>query len=606
MLDNINGDESLSNFQIQKGILNYAKADWKYYLVGIFAMLAGVQANLFQPLLIQRIIDEIIIEGNSDNFILYTLGIFGLAVIAGIFNYSNRYFNDKAAEKTIFNLRNVAFEKLQEQSLRYYNTQTTGQLISKVTSDMEIIKGYLRRNFRLGLNSIYYYISIGLIIYFTQPRFLVVFLFLLPLLFGISLLYAKKTRPLFQQRRREYGEISNLVQESIGSIETIRAYTQEDYELKNFERKNKEYLDLYIKTEVIRRLTLPVALLLVSLGSVAILYIGGLQIITSTSTNDGITIGQLIQFNLYMLQLTTPTRLLGNFIVGYTQVNVSGGRVLEIVYSESEIQENVNAQTLTNPSGKLEFSNVNFSYDDNYLVLTDVTLATKPGEKIAILGATGSGKTTLIQLIPRFFDPTSGQIKIDDNDIREFTLNSLRRTIGIVSQDTFLFSRSIRDNISFGKPEASEQEIISAAKSAKAHEYIMSFPKGYDTVIGERGITLSGGQQQRLSIARTLLINPKILILDDSTSSVDAQTESEIQEALETLLVNRTTIIITQKISSARLADMIYVMDHGKIVEKGNHEELNLLKGLYHEIYKTQEDPEVREELLTILRGSEN
>lgn len=469
---------------------------------------------------------------------------------------------------------------------------------------MEIIKSYLRRNFRLGLNSIYYYTSIGLIIYFTQPRFLIVFFLLLPLLFGISLIYAKKTRPLFKQRRREYGEISNLVQESIGSIETIRAYTQEDYELKQFEQKNQEYLDLYIKTEVIRRLTLPVALLLVSFGSVAILYIGGLQIITSSSSGNGITIGQLIQFNLYMLQLTTPTRLLGNFIVGYTQVNVSGNRVLEIVYSESEIKEDDNAEILTNPAGGLEFVDVNFSYDDNYRVLSNVSLITNPGEKIAILGATGSGKTTLIQLIPRFFDPSSGLIKIDNKDIRLYTLNSLRQAIGIVSQDTFLFSRSIRDNISFGKPNATESEIISAAKVAKAHEYIMRFPEAYDTIIGERGITLSGGQQQRLSIARTLLINPKILILDDSTSSVDAQTESEIQEALKTLLENRTTIIITQKISSARLADMIYVMDQGEIVEKGTHEELNELKGLYYEIYKTQEDPKIREELLTILRRS--
>ncbi|OLS27380.1 MAG: putative multidrug export ATP-binding/permease protein [Candidatus Heimdallarchaeota archaeon LC_2] len=603
-MENTTKDVSLSSLQIQKGIFHYAKADWKYYLVGIFAMFAGVQANLFQPLLIQKIIDEIIIEGNSENFILYTLGIFGLAVVAGIFNYSNRYFNDKAAEKTIFNLRNIAFEKLQHQSLRYYNAQSTGQIISKVTSDMEIIKSYLRRNFRLGLNSIYYYTSIGLIIYFTQPRFLIVFFLLLPLLFGISLIYAKKTRPLFKQRRREYGEISNLVQESIGSIETIRAYTQEDYELKQFEQKNQEYLDLYIKTEVIRRLTLPVALLLVSFGSVAILYIGGLQIITSSSSGNGITIGQLIQFNLYMLQLTTPTRLLGNFIVGYTQVNVSGNRVLEIVYSESEIKEDDNAEILTNPAGGLEFVDVNFSYDDNYRVLSNVSLITNPGEKIAILGATGSGKTTLIQLIPRFFDPSSGLIKIDNKDIRLYTLNSLRQAIGIVSQDTFLFSRSIRDNISFGKPNATESEIISAAKVAKAHEYIMRFPEAYDTIIGERGITLSGGQQQRLSIARTLLINPKILILDDSTSSVDAQTESEIQEALKTLLENRTTIIITQKISSARLADMIYVMDQGEIVEKGTHEELNELKGLYYEIYKTQEDPKIREELLTILRRS--
>ncbi|MFV2014474.1 MAG: ABC transporter ATP-binding protein [Candidatus Heimdallarchaeota archaeon] len=606
MLEVHNKGKSLGNFEIQKGIFSYAKNDWKYYLAGILAMFAGVQANLFQPLLIQKIIDEIIIEGNSDNFIIYTLGIFGIALIAGVFNYSNRYFNDKAAEKTIFNLRNVAFEKLQHQSLQYHNNQTTGQLITKVTSDMEIIKDYLRRNFRLGLNSIYYYVSIGLIIYFTQPRFLGVFLLLLPFLFGISLIYAKKTRPLFQQRRIEYGELSNLVQESIGSIETIRAYTKEDYELNNFEQKNKDYLDLYIKTEVIRRLTLPVAVLLVSIGSVAILYIGGLQIITSTSTNDGITIGQLIQFNLYMVQLTTPTRLLGNFIVGYTQVNVSGSRVLEIIYSESEIQEDENAETLVNPIGKLEFADVNFSYEANYLVLSDVSLTTIPGETIAILGATGSGKTTLIQLIPRFFDPTSGVIKIDDKDIRQFTLNSLRQTIGIVSQDTFLFSRSIRENISFGKPNATEMEIVSAAKAAKAHEYIMEFPDGYDTVIGERGITLSGGQQQRLSIARTLLINPKILILDDSTSSVDAQTESEIQQALETLLKNRTTIIITQKISSARLADMIYVMDYGKIVERGTHDKLNELQGLYYEIYKTQEDPKIREELMIILGRSSN
>ncbi|MDH5402246.1 MAG: ABC transporter ATP-binding protein/permease [Candidatus Heimdallarchaeota archaeon] len=586
---------------IQSLLLKEAKSDWRLYTTGILCMFLGVQARLTTPIFIRLIIDEVLIAKSPDNLLLYCLSIILIAVFAGFFNYGNRYFNDKAAETTTFRLRNQIFEKLQNQSMGYLNKQETGQLLTKSTSDIDIIRSYLAREFRIGLNSFYYYISIGIIIYFTQPRFLVIFLLILPVLFGISFVYGVKTRPLIRESRRYSGVLSNHIQESIESIDVVRSFSRETHEIERFERSNDNYLKLVLKSQIIRGLTLPVAVLIVSLSSVLILYFGGSQIITDP--NSKITIGQLIQFNLYLLELTTPTRLLGAFIEGYTRVNVSGERVFGIIYSEIEIKERNNAISLEKLDGKITLSGVSFGYESEQKILDNISFTVNAGEIIGFLGTSGSGKTSLINLIPRFFDPTEGNVYIDDIELRDYNLEFLRKNIGIVSQETFLFSRTIRENICFGKIDASDEEIIAASQTAQAHNFIMEFPDGYDTIVGEKGITLSGGQQQRISIARSLLINPKILILDDSTSSVDATTENEIQIALDQLLKNRTTLIVTQKVSSLRKAQQIIILENGKIIESGDHITLMQLKGIYSKIYSTQEDPKLKEELNIILEG---
>ncbi len=568
--------------------------------MGILSMFASVQVNLLNPVIIRNIIDQVLVNKDTTNLYFLVSSIILLSVLTGALGFSNRYFNEKAGEQTVYSLRNRMFDKIQSQSLSFLNQQETGQLLAKITSDLEIVKSYLSREFRLGLNAIYYFIAIGMTIYLTQKNFLIIFIILLPILLVISVVYGLKARPLFKERRKQYSLLSSHIQEKIQAIETVRAFAQEDREENIFGEANKKYFDLFIKSVIVRRLTLPVAVLLVSFGSIAILYIGGMDIISGRSD---VTPGQLVQFNLYMLMLTTPTRLLGNFITGYTRTKVSAERVFDLINSDVEIIDPDNP-VIKDIDGKVEFHNVSFGYENMRPILIDISIQMEPGEIIGIIGGTGSGKSTLIQLIPRFFDPIEGYIKIDDIDIRDYQLENLRKNIGIVSQETFLFSRSIRDNIAFGKSDATIDDIIKASRVAQAHEFIEKFPEGYDTIVGERGITLSGGQQQRLSIARALLINPSILIFDDSTASIDATTENELQEALNTLIKNRTTIIISQKISSLRKAGKILVLDHGEIIEEGTHDYLIALKGIYYEVYRTQEDEELMSELEIILGGN--
>lgn len=590
-------DSQYPNLTIQKAVLREALIDWKFYLIGILSMFAGVSMNLISPIFIRKIIDEAIVGQDTSNLWIYVSGIIAVALGAAVFNYGNRYFNDLGAEKTIFRLRNKLFEKIQTQSLKFLYEQETGQLMTRATADLSLIKNYLRREFRLGLNSIYYFVSIGFLIYATQASFLLVYAVLLPFLIVIGIIYGKKSRPLFRERRQAFGDISSKIQENIKAIETIRSFNQEKFEQKRFESDNEQYMNLYIKAEIVRGLTLPVALMIVSIGSVGVLLIGGYDLIVGISGLGAITLGTLVQFNLYILQLVTPTRLIGNFIVGYNRTNVSGERVFEILWSESEIKEKENAMFPDNFQGKIEFQNVSFSYENGVKILDDINLIVNANHTVAIFGSTGSGKSTLINLIPRFFDPTDGRVLVDDIDVRELKLELLRKNVVTVSQDIFLFSRSIKENISFGKPEATDQDIITAAKAAQAHNFITELPDGYETIIGERGITLSGGQQQRLTIARAILMQPRILILDDSTSSVDAETEYQIQNALEQLLENRTTLIITQKVSSARNASKIIVLENGIVLEEGTHEELLAQQGIYNKIYETQRDEELEREL---------
>lgn len=596
-------EESNRNLQLQ--LFQEARKDLRLYVIGILSMFLQVQTQLLSPLVIGLFIDQVLTEGRTDN--IYWLGgaVIAIAVISGIFGFGNRYFNDKAGFKTEYRLRNRMFDKIQSQSLSFLNQQESGKLMAKMTSDLNIIKSYLSREFRLGLNAIYYFVSIGITIYITQASFMVIFFVLLPVLVVISFIYGKKARPLFRARRQQYSILSTHIQEKIYAIETVRSFAQEEYEKSRFRKSNREYLQLFVKSVVIRNLTLPLAVLLVSLGSVSILYIGGYEIITHSLGIGDVTLGQLVQFNLYMITLTTPTRLLGDFLTGYTQTNVSAKRVFDLLNSENTIVDPVDPVSVDRFDGKIEFDHVSFVYEQMRPILNDISISVEPGEIIGIIGGTGSGKSTLIQLIPRFFDPVAGEIRIDGIDIRRYRLEELRRNIGIVSQETFLFSRTIRENIAFGKPDAQMEDIERVARIAQAHDFIMEFPDGYDSIVGERGITLSGGQQQRLSIARALLIDPTILIFDDSTASVDATTESEIQEAIEQLVRDRTTIIISQKISSLRKAKQILVLDMGEIIEQGTHEELLALGGIYQEINNTQEDRELQAEIEIILGGKE-
>ncbi|RLI01011.1 ABC transporter ATP-binding protein, partial [Candidatus Bathyarchaeota archaeon] len=395
-------------------------------------------------------------------------------------------------------------------------------------------------------------------------------------------IFGKKIRPVISKSREYFADITSTLWENISGIRVVRAFATEDYERKKFQKPNNAYYEMMIKATSLRAIFLPLTGLIGGFVMVIVYWLGGMRVIEGR-----IGIDTLYVFSSYVSMLMRPMGMIGMIWTGYQRMAAAGERVFQIIETEPEVKDKPNAIELKNIKGHIKFENVYFGYEKDKPILKNINLEIKPGETVALLGPTGSGKSTLIRLLMRFYDVTSGRILVDGHDIRDVKLKSLRRHIGIVSQEIFLFNRTVKENISFGKPDASMDDVIRAAKIAQAHEFITNFPNGYETIIGERGLNLSGGQRQRIAIARALLLDPKILILDDSTSSVDVDTEYEIQKALNALLKNRTTLVITQRISTIRNADKIIVMDNGEIIEEGDHETLMAKKGAYYRLYQT-------------------
>ncbi|MGQ9514486.1 MAG: ABC transporter ATP-binding protein, partial [Thermoproteota archaeon] len=377
--------------------------------------------------------------------------------------------------------------------------------------------------------------------------------------------------------------VNAMVQEVVAGFRVVKALGMREEMVQRFDNRNKELYNIGMKTTKLSSITWPSLGLIVGVGNTAIFWYGGLQVI-----GEQATLGELVAFTMYLGMMTWPIMSIGFILSRYQRAMVAAQRIFEVLDTEPEVKESPNAIELPNLKGGVRFKDVTFGYDSNKPILKNLNLSVSPGEKVAIIGATGSGKSTLIKLIPRFYDPQGGRILVDDYDVKNVKIASLRRQIGIVHQDVFLFPLSIRENIAYGKPNATQEEIEAAAKIARIHDFIEALPQRYDTKVGERGITLSGGQRQRVAIARSLLINPSILILDDSTSSVDADTEREIYEALKELVKNRTVFIVTQRLSTLKLADRIVVIEGGKIVEDGKHEELLRRNGVYARLYMAQ------------------
>jgi ATP-binding cassette subfamily B protein len=411
----------------------------------------------------------------------------------------------------------------------------------------------------------------------------------LPFIGYVAIVLVTKLRPLWTRIQQQMASMGTVLQENLSGIRVVKAFSRQQYERQKFEKEAHILYDDQIRVARIQAFGGPFMTFLTTIASSLVLWYGGMQVI-----QGHLTAGQLTTFYIYLGLLIPPIRMLGPIVDLTSRGIASGQRIFEILDTQSAVQEKPNAQVLANINGDVKFTGVNFKYqrigsrETPGNILEDINLETKSGEMVALLGATGSGKTTLVNLIPRFYDVTAGSITIDGIDIRDVTLDSLRKNVGIVQQDVFLFTGTIRDNIAYGAVNATEEDIINATKSAQLHDYIKSLPNGYDTWVGERGVTLSGGQKQRLSIARTLLINPRILILDDSTSSVDTETEYLIQQALRELMKGRTTFVIAQRLQTVKDAEQIFVLDKGKIVERGTH--LQLLKEgkIYGQIYELQ------------------
>jgi len=495
------------------------------------------------------------------------------------------YVHGAMSQRIIRDIRSEYYSSLQGKSFSFYDSVAVGDLISRATMDLQPVDGFLRMWLGTIFNAIFSVAAILWIIYPISPSMTLISVATMPLIFYFTTRLFVETMPLFRNMQLILGRLGSYIQQDIIGMKTVRIFRLEDDIVEGFKQVEQVYVDTAINAGRIQSIYMPLSPTILTLGIALVYVYAGYWISAGSAT---FTIGTIILFARYMIRLTFPLRDL-SMLLG-TWINASAGieRVFEIIDKPRGVMDSPEANDATIPLGGVEFKNVRFGYAAERPVLSDISFKINPGEKVAILGATGSGKSTLIYLIPRFYDTDSGSVLIDGVDTRQFKLSSLRRQIGVVLQDVFLFSGTIRDNIAFGNPNASMEEIVEVAKTARIDDFIQSLPEGYETMIGERGVTLSGGQKQRITIARALLTNPRILIMDDSLSFVDAKTEQEIQSAVEEAMRTRTALIIAQRFSTIKNADKILVLDKGHVVEFGTHHELMKRNGTYRRIYQTQ------------------
>jgi len=506
------------------------------------------------------------------------------ALLRGIFAFLQAYWAEKNSQSVAYDLRNDLYAKIQNLSFSYHDKNQTGQLMIRATDDVEKVRLFIGQGLLQLVGAIILLSGTVIILFSTNAALAWTAIPILPIAMVLFVIFSGAARPMFTKVQQKISTLNTILQENLAGIKVIKAFTREVEQQGKFRNAADATMDQAIALARLFTFMFPMVFLIANLGQAAILYVGGQQIISGL-----LTIGEWQEFSLYLIYLFFPVAQLGFIITQFGQAAASADRIFEILDARNDIVDKPEAIKLPTVTGEIKFEDVTFRYfGGGEPVLKNVTFEAKPGERIALLGATGSGKSTIINLLPRFYDPSEGRITIDGHDLRDVKLESLRSKIGIVLQETTLFSGSIRENIAFGKPEATQEEIEAAAQAAQAHAFITSFPQGYDTHVGERGTTLSGGQKQRIAIARALLLDPRILILDDSTSSVDLATESLIQVALDKLMEGRTSFVIAQRISTVMTADVILVLDKGEVIAIGKHADLMENEPMYAEIYNSQ------------------
>lgn len=508
--------------------------------------------------------------------------ILAATLAKGIFTFSQVFLAEYLSQRVCFDLRNRIFNQYQRLSFAYHDRSQTGQLMSRATSDVEQIRFFVSQGLINGAHMFLTFVAVLVVLLLTEWKLALLSLATMPVLFVIAFFFARQLRPMFSRVQQETAQLSTVLQEDLSGMRVVRAFAQEEQETTKFLHSSDRLAIATSRTMELFAMRNPILQFIAGIGTAAVVWYGGLQVIAG-----GMSLGTLVAFTGYLLLLQRPIRMLGMTINTYARAIAAGERIFEILDAQSDIAEKPDAIDMALVAGNVRFESV--SYNASGLpVLDDITIEAKAGQVIGIVGSTGSGKSTIINLLPRFYDVTGGRITLDGYDIRDLTFRALRQHIGLVAQETFLFAASIRENISYGRPDATEKEIIAAAKAAQAHDFIKQFPDGYETHVGERGVTLSGGQKQRVAIARALLLDPRVLILDESTSAVDTRTEAALQEALNELMRGRTTFIIAQRVSSVREANEIVVLDEGRIVQRGIHSELVDQTGLYRDMYVYQ------------------
>ncbi len=568
---------------IYQRLFSYLKVYWVQVLVAYSAMLGGTLLNLAVPQIIKDAIDSGLASGEARALFVAGAIILGLAVVRGITGFLQRYYGQWLTHRVSYDMRNDFYERVQRLPFAFHDSNQTGDLMSRATSDI----GETERFVGIGLMDLVSVILllVGVMVAMLLEDFRLALLALLPMpiLIGTTLRFGFVVRPMFKIIQEKMGVLATTMQESLTGIQVVKAFAREPHELQKFDQDNDSWFKKRYRLIQTWANNWPFFNFTLSISVFILLWFGGPQVI-----QGDVTVGSLFAMISYVLLLNGPVQRLGFLVNLAATAGASAQRVFDIIDTADETEDREGAIVLEETRGAVTFEQVGFGYHSGQRILHDVTFHAEPGRTIALIGPTGSGKSTLINLIPRFYEADEGRVLVDGYDVRELTSESLRRHIGIVLQDSFLFSSTIAENIAYGRPDASQEDIIAAAKAARAHDFITSFPDGYNTAVGERGVTLSGGQKQRVAIARAILRDPRILILDDSTSSVDTETEHLIQQALDRLMTNRTTFVIAQRLLTLKNADLILVLDRGRIVQRGRHEELLTQGGLYREIYDLQ------------------
>ncbi len=548
------------------------------------ALILAILLQLAVPLLVRQIINTAIGAGDRRFLILAATGIVVVTLAQSTFMYTRSYWLQYLAERVAFDFRNEMYEHLERLSFSFYDTAQTGQLLSRATEDVNNIRRFFMFGLRMAVQSGLLLLGVAIVMLRLNWQLALLALSTVPFLLWVTLWFSTSIRPLFLRAQTQFGVAMNALQENLAGVRVVRAFAREEFEIAKFEREATALYDRQM--DAARRWTFvfPLMSFITGLGIAIIIAYGG-----SATIRGDLQVGTLLAFYLYLTMLAEPVRNVGWIVNNVARAQASAERVFEVLDKKPQIFSPVAPYRPDAVRGHVVLDTVQFAYSrETRDVLRGVSIDAPPGSVTALLGATGSGKSSIIQLLPRFYDVTDGAIRVDDVDVREWDLETLRKNVGLVLQETFLFSVSIRENIAYGNGDATDAQVIAAAKAAQAHDFIAELPSGYETLLGERGVNLSGGQKQRLAIARALLLNPRILILDDATSSVDMETEYEIQRALNILMEGRTTFIIAQRLSSVRNADQICVLSEGQIVERGTHADLLRRGGLYTELHALQ------------------
>ncbi|MFO7698031.1 MAG: ABC transporter ATP-binding protein [Anaerolineae bacterium] len=562
----------------------YMGGYWVAAVGQLLCMLLATAGMLLIPRMQQIIIDRGIVTSDLNVVILFAVLMVGLALVRGVFQFGQGALAARVSNGVSFDLRNDVYAKIQSLSFGYHDRTHTGQLLTRATSDVDRVQGFIGQGAIMLVSALLMIVGSFVLLFSLNARLAGIVLIMIPLTLVLFAYFARSAMPLFGRVQRKLDDLNTVLQENFAGIRLIKAFVREAHEAERYDRVNREFYDLNIQVNNVLSMAFPSIFGVLNIATLVIYWSGGLQVIAGT-----LTLGELVAFASYLMTAFFPILMIGFIVSMLSSASASAGRIFELLDAESDVVERPDAQPLPPVKGRIAFEDVTFQYvHDGDPVLSNVSFVAEPGQSVALLGTTGSGKSTIINLIPRFYDVRQGRVTVDGYDIRDVTLESLRNQIGIVLQETNLFEGTIRENITFGSPQASADQVEEAARAAEAHDFIIAFPQGYDTHVGERGVNLSGGQKQRIAIARALLLDPAILILDDATSSVDLATENRIQKALDRLMEGRTSLIVAQRVATVVNADQILVLDRGRIVARGKHQDLIESSELYAEIYCSQ------------------